>query len=141
MSNELQTIVTELRALIAAPQSATALKAFLRAFRRRRQLPWLHESAELTPDLHQAYAEGLQVALRTYRGEVFPPLPGRVPTDVVTPLTEALPHVTSDLAARDFLGTVERVPAERSLRERLLDALRQYADDDRKNIRRSADPW
>ncbi len=141
MSNELQTIVTELRALIAAPEGATALKAFLRAFRSRRQVAWLHESAQLTPDPAEACAEALQTALRCYRGDAFPPLVGRVTVDVASPLEAALPHVTSDVAARDFLGTVRRVPSDRSLRERLLDALRQYADDDRKNIGRSADPW
>ena len=141
MRDALPTVVNELGRLIAVPQNAATFDAFLRAFRSRRELSWSPEGPVLTPNPDAACAEGLESALRRYRGTVIPPSVGSAAADVVGRLQAALPHVTSDLAAIDFLGTVGRFPSDRSLGEHLLDALRQYADDDRRGMGRSPDPW
>ena len=73
MRDALPTVVNELGRLIAVPQNAATFDAFLRAFRSRRELSWSPEGPVLTPNPDAACAEGLESALRRYRGTVIPP--------------------------------------------------------------------
>lgn len=134
-------IQSELRALLAAPENAPTFKAFLRAFRRRRQVPWLFEGEALTPDASDALAEGLETALQAYRaGPIPPPLRNRVPEDVTAPFLAALDHLTSDLAANHFLATAICSDDNLTIGTHLLAALRQYEAEERERQKRCLEP-
>lgn len=119
--------------VLADPASAPTLRAFLRAFRHRRDQPWRRESQAMLPDAGDGLAMAVAEALAAYRGGPLAPiLRGSVQDDVYAPFRDVIERcLTGDAAASHFLAVAVCSDDGEALPRHLLAALHQYEIDER----------